>query len=219
MAGQRCGAVVAAFFVLCLLAGCVSQKEHSALKMDYEHLEEQAQVLREKNARLAEENDVLKGAAVKPEGPAEKAAEAGPKSIAGGQAKVDQREGMTVITVNDEILFAPGEAKISSRGKKVLAEVAELLRTTYSDGAIRVEGHTDNTPIRKTRKKWTSNWELSVARALSVVHYLIDSCGISAKRIHPAGYSMYHPVSSNGTAAGRARNRRVEIVILKGLTR
>lgn len=217
MAWQRLGAPVAAFFALFLVAGCVSQKEHTALKIEYEHLEEQAQVLREKNARLIEENEAIKGAtAPTPEAPAEKPA---PTSIADGQAQVDHREGMTVITVNDEILFAPGEAEISSRGKKVLAEVAELLRTTYADGAIRVEGHTDNTPIRKTRKKWASNWELSVARALSVVHYLIDSCGISAKRIHPAGYSMYHPVASNDTAAGRARNRRVEIVILKGLTR
>jgi len=217
MAWQRFGVAAAAFFALSLAAGCVSQKEHRALKMDYEHLDEQAQVLREKNARLIEENEALKGAtAAKPDAPAEKPA---PKSIADGQAQVAQREGMTVITVNDEILFAPGEAKISSRGKSVLTQVAELLRSTYSGGAIRVEGHTDNTPIRKTRKKWASNWELSVARALSVVHYLIDSCGISAKRIHPAGYSMYHPVASNSTAAGRSRNRRVEIVILKGLTR
>ncbi|MFH0962945.1 MAG: OmpA family protein [Planctomycetota bacterium] len=206
-------------WVLLLLAaccvGCVSQKKYNTLASENQSLRDQYQVARDESSRLSADNDSLRAqlaeaqSAPPPPPP--------PQPIPG--AEVGSREGLTVITVSDEILFAPGKADISTNGKSVLRKVSDLLKTKYTDGAIRVEGHTDNQPIRKTKDLYKSNWELSVARALAVMHFLIDEGGIDPKRIHPAGYGEYHPVDSNAGAKGRARNRRVEIVILKGLSR
>ena len=221
----RIGFIVSLAMVMLLGAGCVDQKKHDALVKERATLNEQFVVVQEKNQRLMEEKlaldaqlaEVQAAAAAAKEAPATAKKEAGP--IAGGDAALSTRDGNPVITVRDDILFAPGKAALTSRGKGVLAKVAELLRTQYVDGAIRVEGHTDNQPIRKTKKLYKTNWELASARALSVVHYLTDECGVSPKRIHAAAYGKHHPVSGNDTSAGRAKNRRVEIVILKGLSR
>ena len=80
------------------------------------------------------------------------------------------------------------------------------------DSFIAVEGHTDNEPIRYSG--WKSNWELSSARALSVLHFMVDDCGIEARRLSANAYSEYRPVSDNATPEGKQQNRRVEIVIL-----
>ena len=77
---------------------------------------------------------------------------------------------------------------------------------------IRIEGHTDNVPISKSG--WKSNWDLSAARAVSVLHYIVDEHNIEPTRLSATGYGEYHPVDSNETKEGRQRNRRVEIVIL-----
>jgi chemotaxis protein MotB len=77
-----------------------------------------------------------------------------------------------------------------------------------------VAGYTDNKPIKKLKKKFKSNWELSSARAGSVLHYLINKGHIKPQNIYLAGFGEYHPVSSNSTAAGRKKNRRVAIVVL-----
>jgi chemotaxis protein MotB len=81
-----------------------------------------------------------------------------------------------------------------------------------SSNAIRVEGHTDNVPIRTV--KYDSNWELSTARASAVVAYLVKNVGIDASRLSAAGYGEFHPRGPNATEADRARNRRVDLVIL-----
>jgi chemotaxis protein MotB len=85
------------------------------------------------------------------------------------------------------------------------------------ENQIGIEGHTDNEPIKYSG--WKSNWELSTARALSVLHYLIDEKGISPYRISAIGYGEYRPVTSNNTKEGRQLNRRVEIVILPKVTK
>ena len=221
----RIGFIVSLAAVTLLGVGCVDQNKHNALVKEHETLNEQFIVVQEKNQRLAEEKLAIEAQlaeanaalAAARQAPAPAKKEEGP--IAGGDAALSTRDGNPVITVRDDILFAPGKAGLTSRGKGVLAQVAELLRTQYTEGAIRVEGHTDSQPIRKTKDLYKSNWELASARALSVTHYLIDDCGIPAKRIHAAAYGEYHPVSTNQTPAGRAKNRRVEIVILKGLSR
>jgi chemotaxis protein MotB len=76
---------------------------------------------------------------------------------------------------------------------------------------VRVDGHTDDTPIRKVRHLYPTNWELSSARACTVVRYLVDRGQVSARRIYPAGFSYYRPVSS---ARAKEQNRRVEITVL-----
>jgi chemotaxis protein MotB len=82
---------------------------------------------------------------------------------------------------------------------------------------VGIEGHTDNEQIKFSG--WKSNWELSAARALSVLHYLVDEKKISGKRVSAIGYGEYRPVTSNDTREGRQQNRRVEVVILPRVTK
>ena len=92
-----------------------------------------------------------------------------------------------------------------------LDKVADVLNTTVADLNVGIEGHTDNRPIK--RSGWKSNWELSTARALSVLHYLSGK-SVAESRLAAIGYGEYKPVASNDTKEGRQKNRRVEIVIL-----
>jgi len=115
------------------------------------------------------------------------------------------------VTVSDKILFDSGKATLKAASKRVLDSVAVVLKRDYASGKVRVEGHTDSEPIRKTKNLWTDNWDLSCNRAMAVVRYLVSK-GVDPKRVYAAGFSYYKPVASNGTAAGRAKNRRVVIV-------
>lgn len=118
--------------------------------------------------------------------------------------------GLVVTIVTDRVLFADGSADIQGTGMEVLDVVAAALRNT--DNSIAVEGHTDSRPISTAR--FPSNWELSTARATSVLRYMVDHKGFDADRISAAGYADTRPVASNDTPEGTARNRRVEIVVL-----
>ncbi len=119
-----------------------------------------------------------------------------------------------VITFLDEILFDSGKATIKSSAYSALDKVASVLTSKAADLNIGVEGHTDNEPIK--RSGWKSNWELSTARATSVLHYLISK-GVSPEKLAAIGYGEYRPVASNETKDGRRKNRRVEVVILPEL--
>lgn len=114
-----------------------------------------------------------------------------------------------VVTVLDRILFDSGRAELKPESEEVLTKVADTLAT--QDHKIFVEGHTDNVPIRYSN--WRSNWELSTARALEVLHFFTDIRGIAPEKLAASGYAEYQPVESNDTAEGRLKNRRVEIVI------
>ena len=115
-----------------------------------------------------------------------------------------------VIRVVDQVLFDSGKAKLHKGAEDVLAKVARILREEVPDQPIGVEGHTDNQPIAKSG--WKDNWELSLARARSVLTTLVAH-GVAPNRIAATGYGEYRPISSNDTAKGRAKNRRVEIVV------
>ena len=91
-----------------------------------------------------------------------------------------------------------------------MVEVASLLNTI--DNYIRIEGHTDNVPIR--RSTYPSNWELSTARAVSVVKLFINKCNFSPDKLIAVGYGEFKPVADNSTAEGRAQNRRIDIIVL-----
>lgn len=116
-----------------------------------------------------------------------------------------------VITFVAEVLFDSGKADLRKESLPILDKVVRVLKEEVPYNNIGIEGHTDNEPIKYS--KWKSNWELSVQRALSVLHYL-ESKGIDPKRLFASGYGEYRPVASNDTPEGRQRNRRVEIVIL-----
>ncbi len=113
------------------------------------------------------------------------------------------------VEMNNRILFASGSARLTERGYPILEELAEVVRNLPNH--IDVEGHTDNRPIRTSI--YPSNWELSAARAASVVH-LFTRNGVDPKRLSAIGYGQYRPVTDNATAQGRRSNRRVVMVIL-----
>ncbi len=134
------------------------------------------------------------------------------KEIDDKQVKLEMMEKGLVITFVSDVLFDSGKSKIKPEAKDSLAKVARVLNENVPDLNVGIEGHTDNQPIRFST--WKSNWELSTARAQSVLHYLVDDHNVAPKRMSVLGYGEYHPVALNDTADGRALNRRVEIVIV-----
>jgi chemotaxis protein MotB len=118
------------------------------------------------------------------------------------------RRGLVVNVLTDKLLFQSGQATLQSAGMPLLGEIVHLLNVDRAHPII-VEGHTDNVPI--STSEFPSNWELSTARATNVVRFLIAH-GVNAMRLGAAGYAALNPVASNATAAGRALNRRVDIV-------
>lgn len=116
-----------------------------------------------------------------------------------------------VISLANSAFFDAGDAQIRPEAQAVLATIATTL--AKSGRNIMIEGHTDNTPINTYR--YPSNWELSTARATAVVRYLITQAGIQPRRLSAAGYGEYYPLVANTTPENRAKNRRVDIVILR----
>ncbi len=133
------------------------------------------------------------------------------------QIKLQMMEKGLVITVVGDLIFDSGKAKIRPEAYDLLNKVSGILRDNMAQFNIGIEGHTDNVPI--TKSGWKSNWELSTARALSVLHYLANDQGISPERLSAIGYGEYRPVASNETKDGRKQNRRVEIVIMPNVTK
>lgn len=119
------------------------------------------------------------------------------------------RNGLIINVLTDKLLFDSGSATLNPAGLPLLNEVAKLLNVDQTH-PITVAGHTDNQPI--STAEFHSNWQLSTDRAIGVVQYLI-SRDVNAQRLGASGYADLHPLASNATAAGRARNRRVEIVV------
>ncbi|MGD0336632.1 MAG: OmpA family protein [Candidatus Omnitrophota bacterium] len=134
------------------------------------------------------------------------------KEIQDQDVKLQMMEKGLVITVVGDLVFDSGKAKIRSEAYPVLGKVASILKENVPEYNIGIEGHTDNQPIKHST--WKSNWELSTARSLSVLHYLVNEKGISPDRLSAIGYGEYTPVATNDTREGRKSNRRVEIVII-----
>jgi chemotaxis protein MotB len=138
------------------------------------------------------------------------------KQIASQEIKLEEMEGKLKLTFVDKILFNSGSATINIKGKDALLQIAESLRNqTHNYNTIRVEGHTDNIPIAEgpIKKIFPSNWELSAARAISVVRFLALEGGIDPIRLCISAYSYYRPVDTNDTPEGRMQNRRIEIIL------
>ncbi|HTZ11754.1 MAG TPA: OmpA family protein [Candidatus Margulisiibacteriota bacterium] len=133
------------------------------------------------------------------------------------QVKLQMMDKGLVITVVGDLLFDSGKANIRPEASGVMDKVGRILKENVADYNVGIEGHTDNQPIQASG--WKSNWELSSARALSVLHYLVNDKGIEPRRLSAIGYGEYRPVSSNDTKAGKQMNRRVEIVIMPKITK
>lgn len=131
-----------------------------------------------------------------------------------GMLEVVVERGRLKLKLPQDILFEPGSADVGEDGERTLREVAGVL-ATLSDRAFQVEGHTDNVPITR---RFDSNWELSAARALSVVHIFIDG-GVNPANVSAAGFGEFQPRADNGAPEGRELNRRIEIVMVPNLER
>lgn len=118
-----------------------------------------------------------------------------------------------IIRFPDNVLFDSGSAEIKTNALNSLKAIGNVLnKKEYAQSQIRVEGHTDNVPINTF--KYPSNWELSTARSTNVIKYMIANIGLDPNRLSASGYGEYHPIASNTDNSGRAKNRRVDIVVL-----
>jgi chemotaxis protein MotB len=126
----------------------------------------------------------------------------------GGGVEVEAVKGGVLLKIPDKILFAPGRADLKKEGREVLDRLVPVLNARRTP--IAVEGHTDDVPIKTAR--FPSNWELSSARASTVVRQL-QSAGVAPSRLRAVGFGETRPVAGNHTPEGRAKNRRVVLVL------
>ncbi len=134
------------------------------------------------------------------------------EDLASGRLEMSEDSRGLVVSIPEASAFGTGSAELSEGAQAALARLAESLQQTVN--AVRIEGHTDNVPIHSAR--FASNWDLSTARATIVVQWLIERGGMAPERLSAAGYGEFHPSVPNDSPEARARNRRVDVVILKG---
>ncbi|MEO6136700.1 MAG: OmpA family protein [Ginsengibacter sp.] len=122
---------------------------------------------------------------------------------------VHQKDGKVYVSLSESLLFPSGSAVVNPKGVDALSKLAAVLNLN-ADVAVNIEGHTDSIPIRG---KYQDNWELSTARANSIVRILVNNYKVDPNRVISSGHSYFDPVDTNGTSEGRANNRRTEIIL------
>jgi len=144
-----------------------------------------------------------------------RAAEAFKPEIESKRVRIMEDERGVVITLSSDIFFDPGSARLKGEMRPVLRKISRIIKDVPN--FVRIEGHTDNSPvtITKLREAYKSNWELSSARGLSILHYMTDEADIAPQQLSSVAYGEYRPIDNNNTPQGRAYNRRVDIIILK----
>ncbi|MCK9459304.1 MAG: OmpA family protein [Proteobacteria bacterium] len=176
--------------------------EKSALSTDLEQT-------RDREARLKREQEAQRARMAKYRQVIEKF-----KSlVSSGKLKIRIQRGQMVVEMASNILFDVGKADLSEEGKIALGELSKVLMT-ITDRNFQVAGHTDNVPIES--KRFPSNWELSTARAVTVVKFLQQG-GVDAVHLSAAGYAEFMPAKSNDSEDGRSANRRIEITLMPNL--
>ena len=194
------------------------KKENSLLKGDNEDLSQKVKALEEKNVALQSETQALerqrKAEMEEMRGTYENLLEGMKGEIEKGEITITQLRGKLKVNMLDEILFDSGKTTIKPQGVEVLERVGSIL-LNVKDKAISIEGHTDDVPIgAELSKKYPTNWELSAVRATTVARYLQEKIGIDPGLLSAIGYGEYQPVASNESEEGRAKNRRIEIVLV-----
>lgn len=134
----------------------------------------------------------------------------------GDQIDIDFTTQYVQITLNGALLFDPAESKVRSKALPLVSKVGDILKN-YSSNMIEITGHTDNVPLLDD-PKYDDNWDLSSARAKSVMTYLVEKKGLNVAKMKASGRGEYEPVATNDTPEGRAQNRRVEIKIYNELS-
>jgi len=197
-----------------LSTGCASQQRLEEYQSEVLSLREERAELKKTNSKLRQENQNLEVALM--EANMQKPAFEDDASDAGLDALgIDYRSegGNYIISIPSSISFASGRAEVTKQGQSALREVARVLKDKHSGSRFWIEGHTDSDPIVKS--KWASNRDLSVNRAMAVLHYLVDSCDIDDSTCVVAGHGEYMAVDPGTSSSAKAKNRRVEIVVHK----
>lgn len=135
--------------------------------------------------------------------------------IDAGQLEVVRRDGRMMLKLPDEILFPSGSRRLKEGGKDALIRVAEVLKEVGGDREYLIAGHTDNVPLRRGGR-FRNNWELSTARATTVVQLMVDE-GVPPDQLAAAGYGEFDPIATNETPEGRQQNRRLEIILMPNI--
>ena len=200
------------------------QKQASELEADAARIAKEREQLRQEQSQLAATLEQERLAKEEEIARLTRTQEALSKSlqdeISKGNITIQQVRDRLTINMVDRVLFDSGQAQVTPAGMKVLKQVGDVLNQV-SDKQIRIEGHTDNVPISsKLQDRFKTNWELSTARATTVVRYLIDQGGVDRQYLSAVGYADTHPHASNDSEEGRSSNRRIAIVLYpKDLTR
>lgn len=127
---------------------------------------------------------------------------------------ISELQGRLTVDILDRILFDSGEAELKPEGQAMLLKVARVL-VQHTNRQVQVIGHTDNVPVvNRTRGGFTDNWGLSAGRATAAVRFLVEKAGVEPRRLSAVGCGEFRPVADNATAEGRARNRRIAVVVL-----
>ncbi len=196
------------------LCGCTNwQKKYDYLNVEHENLEGRFENIQGERDQLAEKlsqdqqtiQDLQKQISERKRSPAEVTGFG-----AGYDVAFDPAAGTITVTLPNEILFDSGKAALKQTTSKELDHIESVLKSKYSGRQVDVIGHTDTDPIKKS--SWKDNWELSAERALTVLRYLVQR-GIPESQIRASGCGAAKPIASNANAAGKAKNRRVEIVV------
>ncbi len=173
------------------------------LQRERDDLDSRYNLSEQEKAELIEERDRLENARRSME-----------ERLQGSGASVRIKEGKISVMLPSSILFNSGQTKLKKAAKNSLTKVCNVLKKDFPNATIRIEGHTDSDPLKRTKNVYKSNWELSALRASNVLHYLVDSCRLDPKKLYIAGFGKHQPVASNKSKGGKKKNRRVEIVVL-----
>ncbi len=201
-----------------------AQDQLAAMRSSKTELETRLEKLEaEKSDLLALKNELSRSVQAKDEelaklkGTYEELQEKMKAEIAKGEIRLSQANGRLKVDMVDKILFDSGEAQISKRGEEVLTRIGAVL-ASIEGKQIQVAGHTDDAPISsRLVDRYPTNWELSASRATNVVRFLEEKARVPPKRLVASGYGPFCPIASNATASGRARNRRIEILLTPAL--
>ena len=173
------------------------------LQGENEGLDSKYAISEEENARLIEERNQLENAQRSME-----------ERLKGTGVSVKIKEGHISVVLPSSVLFNSGQTKLKKTATSSLSKVCRILEKDFPTEIIRIEGHTDSDPIKRTKKLYKTNWELSAARAATVLHYLIDNCHLDPTHLYLAGFGEFQPVAGNKNKKDKKKNRRVEIVVL-----
>jgi chemotaxis protein MotB len=202
------------FVAFCFLPGCTNwKKKYEALNVEHQNLKGLYEREMAEKGQLADQSskdqqtikDLQQQVAERHISPSEAAGFG-----KGYDVSIDAAAGTITVTLPNTVLFDAGKAELKKSTNAELDHIQSVLKQNYPDKQIDIVGHTDSDPIKKS--KWKDNWELSAQRSLSVARYLIAH-GIAEDKVRAAGCGEARPIADNSSASGKAKNRRVEIVV------